>query len=490
MKRLIDVQQQFEEAERPKVPIHRKPLPSVPFANYPPSERPLPPPKSYPSYQPGIENRKNATQSERFAARGSHLKFDHHSESQHQVVRQSPQRILPRSGHSDQYSQYPSEYSTSTEDVSNQPSISHRNAYGSGPGSPQPQFSTFDEWQKENVTSLDHKPEVRQPINSHGATQEHLHKQVTITLIRRDPVSGSQWNIGTISVGESGISHTPLRPVRIEINTPGYTRFPATADLQRPGTGYSTADSIKEALASGKLSNVDNGGHDENRCTFNRVAGYSQQFLDSRTLKLHRRTNSSNSVTKPGSPGKQPRQVYSFMSPWQGLCTFVNSIDGRSLRCRHTLSSSTFTEEDTTINVAELRFNLPWFVLPNSGEKEPEDRKLPISELLGPRSGKEALKRKIQHFRNKSSDKADTRNEKLSSEEYIRPTEPASQPMLVSEMDRLSLKLGREKAGGGFKGTSAKLGKLIIEDEGLKMCDLVVSACMGVWWQHYEGRDD
>jgi hypothetical protein len=53
------------------------------------------------------------------------------------------------------------------------------------------------------------------------------------------------------------------------------------------------------------------------------------------------------------------------------------------------------------------------------------------------------------------------------------------------EEGRLDLGLGREKAGGGFKGHSAKLGKLIIEDEGLKMCDLVVAACMGVWWQHY-----
>lgn len=53
--------------------------------------------------------------------------------------------------------------------------------------------------------------------------------------------------------------------------------------------------------------------------------------------------------------------------------------------------------------------------------------------------------------------------------------------------ERMNLDLGREKAGGGFKGHSAKLGKLIIEDEGLKMCDLVVAACMGVWWQHYSG---
>jgi hypothetical protein len=53
----------------------------------------------------------------------------------------------------------------------------------------------------------------------------------------------------------------------------------------------------------------------------------------------------------------------------------------------------------------------------------------------------------------------------------------------------LDLRLGREKAGGGRKGKNAKLGKLIVEDEGLKMCDLVVAASMAVWWQHYEKMD-
>jgi len=41
-------------------------------------------------------------------------------------------------------------------------------------------------------------------------------------------------------------------------------------------------------------------------------------------------------------------------------------------------------------------------------------------------------------------------------------------------------------AGGGFGGKRAKLGKLIIEDEGLKMLDLVVAANMSLWWRAYE----
>ncbi|KAJ5976146.1 hypothetical protein N7481_009853 [Penicillium waksmanii] len=54
-----------------------------------------------------------------------------------------------------------------------------------------------------------------------------------------------------------------------------------------------------------------------------------------------------------------------------------------------------------------------------------------------------------------------------------------------SDEDRMDLSLARELAGGGLRGKSAKLGKLVIEDEGFKMLDLVVAACMAVWWRGY-----
>lgn len=52
----------------------------------------------------------------------------------------------------------------------------------------------------------------------------------------------------------------------------------------------------------------------------------------------------------------------------------------------------------------------------------------------------------------------------------------------------MDLSLGRERAGGGNKGNRAKLGKLIIHDEGLKMMDLVVAANIGVWWASWEKK--
>lgn len=55
-----------------------------------------------------------------------------------------------------------------------------------------------------------------------------------------------------------------------------------------------------------------------------------------------------------------------------------------------------------------------------------------------------------------------------------------------NSMDRLDLSLGQELAGGGFGGKQAKLGKIIIEDEGLKMVDLLVAANLALWWRAYE----
>ncbi len=55
-----------------------------------------------------------------------------------------------------------------------------------------------------------------------------------------------------------------------------------------------------------------------------------------------------------------------------------------------------------------------------------------------------------------------------------------------NSLDRLDLSLGQEFAGGGFGGKQAKLGKIILEDEGLKMMDLLVATNVGLWWRAYE----
>lgn len=72
--------------------------------------------------------------------------------------------------------------------------------------------------------------------------------------------------------------------------------------------------------------------------------------------------------------------------------------------------------------------------------------------------------------------------------------ELANSPLLSSmakfldEYGNIDLSLGQERAGGGFQGKQAKLGKLIIEDEGVKMLDLIVAANMALWWRAYERK--
>ena len=110
------------------------------------------------------------------------------------------------------------------------------------------------------------------------------------------------------------------------------------------------------------------------------------------------------------------------------------------------------------MTVSEVRFNLP-----------------SSSKATTPR-GEESSKRSSFFRRGRHS-----RNNSSLSLMRAADTEDAR-----NSLDRLDLSLGQEFAGGGFGGKQAKLGKIILEDEGLKMMDLLVAANMGLWWRAYE----
>ncbi|KAJ9145378.1 Oxidoreductase-like protein [Pleurostoma richardsiae] len=197
-------------------------------------------------------------------------------------------------------------------------------------------------------------------------------------------------------------------------------------------------------------------------------------------------------ITQPG-PGLKAKG-YVFSSPWDGRCEFRTGNGGRSLRCRHILTShgggfnplvlaqgirdgnvlhsghrrgrSLSSSITGAAAVSELRFNLPSADLFRSKE----DRERAVRELHG------HLDRLVKtHRRNRSGDESDgwegggARTDSDDEEEPI-----------------FDLSLGKERAGGGNRGKRAKLGKLIVYDEGLKMLDLVVAANMGVWWGAWE----
>jgi len=110
--------------------------------------------------------------------------------------------------------------------------------------------------------------------------------------------------------------------------------------------------------------------------------------------------------------------------------------------------------------VSELRFNLPGTPLVSKSQSPTKDESKRSSRFLRPR------------FRRHKS-----------------TSPPETAHGIDRGLEKLDLSLGQEQAGGGFGGKQAKLGKLIIEDEGLKMMDLVVAANLGLWWRAYEKTD-
>lgn len=287
-----------------------------------------------------------------------------------------------------------------------------------------------------------------------------------ITLIRRDPASGSQWNVGTISLPEVSSHPGALLPFGIELSSPGYVKF-----------------------------SVNEGGAGP---TFGRKTGHMIVPSSTPVASGRKRSNSAELFSSAATAAsRKPRQAYSFLSPWQGTCSFSNGIDGRSLRCRHVLPTADPSVPGMAADIAEVRFNLPWAKLrpkdTNPRQHSPLDSRFASTSPRGQPTlagHKDQWRRSIQNFTTRARgqlSKVDATGDAASGS----PTCDVKRDESSRENDEepgMRLDLGREKAGGGFKGHSAKLGKLIIEDEGLKMCDLVVAACMGVWWQHYSGN--
>lgn len=442
-------------------PIQRKPLPATPFANYPASQRPPTPPKSYPSFQPpmpGQPGSETATQAQRYAARGANLRLNTGDPSKPSTALRRPvgARPLPAAPNLE----IPPQAANDESSASPSPIDHAQKQFRLARKPVQTMFPAHDpegrqaDAEQQSPTSPDTYAASRAPRTSIDGSRVSRQQPdpSRITLIRRDPASGSQWNVGSINPQSAA---GPLCEIDIDLTSPGYTTF--TKLNANAGEG------------------------------FHRKVAYLQTSKDERPLVTRGRSNSAESFSNSlHLNGRKSRQAYGFISPWQGICAFNNGLDGKSLRCRQSLPGANPSMPGVTADVAELRFNLPWTT---NRLKDPHKRQgNELSEV--------------------SPNKPATRPDSSSNREQWRRsfqtlTHKARKQLSISESNgewkqdfsiqstnehRMSLDLGREKAGGGFKGQSAKLGKLIIHDEGLKMCDLVVASCMGVWWQHYAGE--
>jgi hypothetical protein len=368
-----------------------------------------------------------------------------------------------------------------------------------------------------------------------------------ITLIRRDPTHGSQWNVATIS--------TPKldgNAIDIEISTPGYNRFAAQSEpLSLENLGLNLP-SDRISLSSfrptqAELTETTPTNQPSHPRKFHRKLCVSRPYQDETrgSLDLGNRPsldNGTNSPTKPNLPNfsKLKSGYYTFTSPWNGTCTFSTSVNGRSLKCKHLIPMPTTGPngapiDNPAITVAEIRFNTPFqaghlhhnpnpshispFTLsqtpafkdptsnttnntnnnahhnhnldPSTSSPPTNSKRASLAQFLNPntynrpraRSGASAHSTSSStHFPGQGHSRKPSSSSTSSGAGDLDETH---RPQCRPSDDRLDLSLAREPAGGGMRGKSAKLGKLIIEDEGIKMLDLLVASCMAVWWRGY-----
>ncbi|KAF2273930.1 uncharacterized protein EI97DRAFT_423269 [Westerdykella ornata] len=321
----------------------------------------------------------------------------------------------------------------------------------------------------------------------------------SLTLIRRDPASGAQWNVACIDdpavfdVSSSAVNDASARkragaPIYIEVTNPGYSKFLNGPEFRpdliaRMGdlTAISPQSNWKAqanvAFAPAVLPAAGDEAYQDDTLFRRRLwmetgkHQSSHKRTGSHELYLGRRRLRSSSEASPTSTDNsaggtpldtqdQPHSFpdpeikssfrgYVFLSPWNGRCEFVTGAAGGSLKarsqCRHVVPGLQGAPPAVT-QVSELRFNLP-----SSSKSSSTASDEPVK--------RSSIFHRSKHARNNSS---------------------------ASEMD---LSLGQEHAGGGYGGKQAKLGKLIIEDEGLKMLDLLVAANMALYWRAYEKVD-
>ena len=317
--------------------------------------------------------------------------------------------------------------------------------------------ANYSEWiQEESI-------ETRPIVNGQAKPQTSL------TLIRR--YDDMQDNVGKIFAGEG-----PYKDTAIEILGSGYQKFIKASEIP-------DSSRINRSFANPNINTLEASAFtchlrpsyqpqkplDSLQEASSDVKPGSKNGLDIRRRPLFNSNHSEGAVSSRthSRSSKQPSaKGFTFQSPWHGTCDFATGVAGRSLKCRHIRASSSLE----AMPVSELRFNLPTsktFGAPAPKSPQPSTPR----QMMGSR-----LSYLSHHRRQSSFDAGDM------------DTDWASSSVMPFELDedRLDLSLGQEHAGGGFGGRQAKLGKLIVENEGLQMLDLVIAANMALWWRVYE----
>lgn len=300
-------------------------------------------------------------------------------------------------------------------------------------------------------------------------------RDMSLTLIRR--YDRLQSNVGKISCtgerlngppGTVTAVRSPLKSsieIVIQLFTPGYSRLAGPESKVPSNSRESRLPRQLPGTSGGSSTTV--GVEQDN--VFQRqlrtVSARSRPRIPSQASPRSQSTSDARHLSEQAkggievdglSPSSRPdtmqssKKGYTFESPWHGLCEFHTGIAGRSLKCTHT-SRATNKVSMSSVSVSELRFNLP-----SSSALGP-----PRTQLSTDSSRSSKRSSIFSHHRAKSA---------------FEVPSCSSYGSTIELEERMDLSLAKERAGGGFGGKHAKLGKLIVEYEGLKMLDLVVAA--------------
>jgi hypothetical protein len=201
-------------------------------------------------------------------------------------------------------------------------------------------------------------------ISTSRTSAEHMPSAGTsLTLIRRDPASGAQWNVARIEdptvVDVSSTGSASKRklgaPIYVEVHNPGYSKFLHSHNgVSSPARNHDSSLLLDrhpiEQLAKGEtvfrrrlwMEGSQHAGDFGHRKTNSSEINYGRP-------RSHGNDRSSADTRLPTSPTflTRPDQTYGtlqvsdrsssfrgyvFMSPWNGRCEFITGAGGSSLK--------------------------------------------------------------------------------------------------------------------------------------------------------------
>ena len=308
----------------------------------------------------------------------------------------------------------------------------------------------------------------------------------TLTLIRREPSSSNQWNVGRITA----LVPSDLDPehpedasslLHIHVDTAGYAKFARAVSGQPSAPISSQKNNTTPHLSPSPRTPTVAAFQREVRASYGKrwTSNIRDLFRRSHSgtpsPSMHARHDSAGSTGSLDPDGHDRHsgkntklRGFEFDSPWGGRCEFRTAEGGRNLRCQHHLPPDVLAGQNGQPSrdpVSELRLNLPRY---HSSASDQADQAVHghFSKFIRRSDHDEVI--------NDGWDEGGDDND-----------DDGAGLGVVSPFE---LNLGREKAGGGHRGKRAKMGKLIVYDAGLKMLDLVVAANIGLWWRLWDVR--